>query len=335
MSTAAVRWGRRAGGLAVLGVVVARVGTGPFRTGLRSIDVGAVVAAVLITAVTTVASAWRWRIVARGLGIDLPLGSAVAAYYRSQFLNATLPLGVLGDVDRAVRSGRTTGDVGRGIRAVVWERTAGQVVQASLASIVLVAVDSPLHKGIPLVVIGVVIGIGTALIAASAVLGDHVPRFVARVRADGRAGLLARSAWPRVVLASTLVVVGHVAVFVVAARGIGSFGLATLLPLALIVLLASAIPLNIAGWGPREGVAAWAFAAAGLGSGVGVATATAFGLLALIGVSPGAVVLLWGRRRAALPTPTRCRLPPCRLPLCDSSTPTVSPRPLVGAVRRG
>ncbi|MGJ3561879.1 hypothetical protein ACR6C2_41015 [Streptomyces sp. INA 01156] len=28
-----------------------------------------------------------------------------------------------------------------------------------------------------------------------------------------------------------------------------------------------ALPLNVGGWGPREGVAAWAFGAAGLGAG--------------------------------------------------------------------
>ena len=37
-----------------------------------------------------------------------------------------------------------------------------------------------------------------------------------------------------------------------------------LLPIGALVLLGSAIPLNVAGWGPREGVAAWAFAAFGL-----------------------------------------------------------------------
>ena len=38
-----------------------------------------------------------------------------------------------------------------------------------------------------------------------------------------------------------------------------------LLPLTMIVLLAMGVPTNIAGWGPREGVAAWAFGAASPG----------------------------------------------------------------------
>ena len=59
---------------------------------------------------------------AGGLGVELSLPAAVAAYYRSMFLNVTLPGGVLGDVHRAVSHGRDVSDVGRAVRSVVWER---------------------------------------------------------------------------------------------------------------------------------------------------------------------------------------------------------------------
>ncbi len=68
-----------------------------------------------------------------------------------------------------------------------------------------------------------------------------------------------------------------------------------LLPLAAVVLVASSLPLNVAGWGPREGVAAWAFAAAGLGSGTGLTVSVAYGVLAAVATLPGAFVLLAGR----------------------------------------
>ena len=51
-----------------------------------------------------------------GLGVEVPLRDAVAAYYRSQFLNATLPGGVVGDVHRAVRHGRCRSCADRGVR---------------------------------------------------------------------------------------------------------------------------------------------------------------------------------------------------------------------------
>ena len=116
---------RLAGGAAILAVLVARVGTGPFVDAVRLTNAGALLVAAAVTAVTTVACAWRWRLVARGLGVDVPLPAAVGAYYRSQFLNCTLPGGVLGDVHRAVAHGRDAGDIGRSVRAVGWERSAG------------------------------------------------------------------------------------------------------------------------------------------------------------------------------------------------------------------
>ena len=67
--------------------------------------------------------------------------------------------------------------------------------------------------------------------------------------------------------------------------------LSELLPLALLVLAAAALP-NIGGWGPREGVAAWAFAAAGIGASLGVATGVVYGVMVFVASLPGAVVLL-------------------------------------------
>ncbi|MCD9594725.1 lysylphosphatidylglycerol synthase domain-containing protein, partial [Streptomyces sp. 8ZJF_21] len=128
-----------AAGVAILGVLLWRLGTGAFLDGLRTIDGPTLLAALGLGLLTTVFSAWRWCLVARGLRIRLPLGPAVADYYRALFLNAALPGGVLGDVHRAVRHGRDAGDVGRGVRAVVLERVAGQVVLIGVGVAILLA----------------------------------------------------------------------------------------------------------------------------------------------------------------------------------------------------
>jgi len=100
------------------------------------------------------------------------------------------------------------------------------------------------------------------------------------------------------VLASTLAISGYVLTFVVAARTSGvDASLPRLLPLALVVLVAMSIPANVAGWGPREGMAAWAFAASGLGASAGVSTAVVYGVMSLVATLPGAVVLLGDRRK--------------------------------------
>jgi glycosyltransferase 2 family protein len=92
-------------------------------------------------------------------------------------------------------------------------------------------------------------------------------------------------------------VAGHVATLLVAARAVGvAAPTASLLPLALLVLLAGGLPVNVAGWGPREGAAAWLFGAAGIGTAEGVATAVAFGVMVLVANLPGALVLLAGSR---------------------------------------
>ena len=118
-------------------------------------------------------------------------------------------------------------------------------------------------------------------------------------RADLRHGLLAGQAWPGVLLAAVLAIAGHAATFLLAARTAGSDApIGRLLPLAMLVLLAMAVPANIGGWGPREGAAAWLFAAARLGAGQGVATATVYGVLVLAASLPGALLFVapWLRR---------------------------------------
>ena len=83
----------------------------------------------------------------------------------------------------------------------------------------------------------------------------------------------------------------------VAAQAIGSdTPLVTLVPLIPIVLLAMLLPISIAGWGVREGVAAVLWAAAGLSAVEGAAISAAYGLIILISSLPGAGVLLAGLR---------------------------------------
>jgi uncharacterized membrane protein YbhN (UPF0104 family) len=267
-----------------LAVLVWRVGTGPFLDGLRTVDGGALAAAAGLAVLTTACCAWRWRIVARGLGIDLPLGTAVAAYYRSLFLNVTLPGGVLGDVHRGFRHG--------GLRAVAWERSAGQVVQVVLTVGVLLVAPSPVRGSMPVVALAVLAA------AACVVLVARAPRWRQAVGRELRSGLLSRRTWLAIALASALVVAGHAVTFLIAARTAGATAPPSqMLPLALLVLLAGALP-NVGGWGPREGVTAWAFAAAGLGAARGVATAVVYGVMVFAATLPGAVVLAtsWVRR---------------------------------------
>ncbi|HET6938107.1 MAG TPA: lysylphosphatidylglycerol synthase transmembrane domain-containing protein [Nocardioides sp.] len=289
-----------AGGGAIVAVLVWRLGVGPLVDGLRLTTGWALAAALAITSLTTLCCAWRWRLVAGGLGVGMPLRTAVAAYYRSQFLNATLPGGVVGDVHRAVRHGRDLGHLGRSLRAVAWERASGQAVQVVLTVGVLLLL--PLSSGSLLLLVACPVAVGAAVALVVVALRLNPRRLPARIArgitTDLRDAVLARRAWLGILLASVVAVLGHAAVFLVAVRATGiHVSLGRLLPLALVVLMASAVPANIAGWGPREGAAAWAFGSIGLSAAQGVTVAVVYGVLALVATLPGAVVVLVGRRR--------------------------------------
>jgi uncharacterized membrane protein YbhN (UPF0104 family) len=295
MSRTGWKWARLVGAALTLAVLVWRLGTGPFLDGIRAVDGRALAAAAGIAVLTTVCSAWRWKTVAGGLGVDLPLPAAVAAYYRSQFLNVTLPGGVVGDVHRGISHGRDVRDVGRALRAVVWERAAGQCVQVGLTIVVLLALPSPVRASMPLVALAVVVAAVGIVIVARARPGDGHPAW-ARVRnkvaGDVRDVLLERRAWLGIALASVLVVGGHTITFLIAARTAGiTASPSQMLPIALLVMMAMVLP-SAAGWGPREGVTAWAFGAAGLGAQRGVTAAVVYGIMVFVATLPGAAVLV-------------------------------------------
>ncbi len=311
------RWARPLGGVLLLGALVVVLGTGPFVAALQATDATVLAAGAVIALLTTLCGAWRWRLVARRLGADLTLTAALASCYRAQFLNATLPGGVLGDVGRGVQHGRVGGDVGRGLRGVAWERTAGQVVLVALTAVVLLVArpfDLPdVSTASAAVVVGLALAVAGLVAGLARWRGRRVAGWLRLVAADLRS-LGTGPASVGIVLASLLAVVGHTATFVLAARAVGvRTPVVDLLPLALVVLVMSALPLNLAGWGPREGAAAWVFAAAGLGAASGLATAVAFGAIALVGTLPGAALLLAGRvhrGRSAQPTPATPATPP-------------------------
>ncbi|CRK55060.1 dolichol-P-glucose synthetase homolog [Alloactinosynnema sp. L-07] len=291
-------WLRLGLAVAVLVGLGLRLGTDAFLDGLRAAAGWPVVAALAIGGLTTVASAWRWCLISRRLGLPLNLRTAVADYYRALLLNAVLPAGVLGDVHRAVSHGKQSGDVGRGVRAVVFERTAGQLV---LVAIGLVVVFTQPIRGLDLVpsadvVIACLIALTVAVgVAARA---PRVREVLRATWADLRVGVLDRAALPHLVTLSAAAVAGHVALFIVAARAAGSTApVGTLVPLIILALLVMAVPINVGGFGPREAFLAVAFGAAGLGAAQGLTTAVVYGVLALVASLPGILVVLPVKRR--------------------------------------
>ncbi len=304
-------WLRLGGAIAILAALGWRWGADAFVDGLRAIDGRAVLAALGIGLLTTVASAWRWCLVARGLGLPLTLRAAVPDYYRGLLLNAVLPAGVLGDVHRAVSHGRQSGDLGRGVRAVAFERGAGQAVLIALGVIALITGSVPVEVpdlGLPAAGPALAALVFAALVFAALALAApagsaKVRRAVRTTWADARAGLVNRGVLPKVALLSVTTLAGHVALFVVAARAAGADApITTLLPLIVLALLVMAVPLNVGGFGPREAFLAVAFGTAGLGAAQGLTTGVVYGVLALISSLPGIFTLFrWPSEHRQVP----------------------------------
>ena len=256
-------------------------------------------AALAVTVVQTMLSAWRWRFTASRLGLDLSRRRALADYYLAVFVNQVLPGGVLGDALRAHRHARHSRSAGAAWRAVIIERASGQAVVAAGTLGVLFALPvwrDVLSRAWPGEAgAGVLAGLAAvALVALPVAAARRWPQHwqVHCGRTFDRA-LLARRAWPRQLAASMAIVFSYALVFALAGRGIGvELGFGSLLAVALPILLAMLIPFSVAGWGFREAAAASVWLALGLPAEQGVAVAMTYGAINLVASLPGAVVLV-------------------------------------------
>jgi uncharacterized membrane protein YbhN (UPF0104 family) len=289
-------------GLGILIAVIARVGTGPLLHGVASLDWRTIGAALVLAAVATAAAAWRWRLIANRLGVGLRWSTAIGLYYQSQFLNTVLPGGIIGDAHRAVSHGSRTENVEQTARSVAIERTAGQVVQLTVG-LAVAAVFGAEFVGYMLSAIAIGVAVVGAAVIVTIAVSSRGRRLLRRELAELQAGLGSVRDCLKVTAASVIVIACHIATFSIATAAVGeSVPVGRMLVLAFVVLLGASIPLNFGGWGPREGIAGWAFTLAGFGATAGVAASTLFGALTMISVAPGAVIMIVnavGTRRAA------------------------------------
>jgi uncharacterized membrane protein YbhN (UPF0104 family) len=258
--------------------------------------------ALLVSVAQVVLSAWRWRYTARCLGLGLAMKTAVREYYLATFLNQCLPGGVLGDVNRAWRHGSGSGERRSALHGVMIERLSGQLVMFAVAisAGVWLATSHPdvralagqWHGGLWIAVLV----LGVAALVALATRGGVWQRlrdYLAVLGWDIYRGLLRPRVLPIQLLSSLLVVATYLAVFwLLAFSAYDSLGFGqtvTLLALCSLLLLAMVIPLTVAGWGVREGVAALLWPLAGLPAEQGVALSVGYGLTILLSSLPGSL----------------------------------------------
>lgn len=256
-------------------------------------------------------AAARWQAVARAIGHRLPLASALVGYLESNFFNQALPSTVGGDAVRAWRAARRGMGLGPAVVSVFVDRALGLLVLALLAAFgaaQLYRSSDGRQAGMTLFAI-----IGVVLIGAvtGAVLSTLLPRLkdfpLTRPLywlSDGVARVARSPSLALAALGHSLV--GHLITVLAFDQLAGSLGVPLGLSVALAalpaILLASAVPISISGWGVREGVGVTILTLLGLDSASALALALLLGLSLLsIGLMGGVVWLLTGNDGVAPP----------------------------------
>jgi uncharacterized protein (TIRG00374 family) len=277
---------------------------------LGSAHPGPLLAALAVLTVSFALGALRWRLLARGVGVELGLGGALTYGWIGLFFSNVLPSGFGGDAVRAWLAGRRAGAVSTVAASVLMDRVvaAWALVGVGAFAVVVerhrlpaVAITGCLLAGAVVAVISVLLLArtpGRALVRATrrSPRISHAIASVAAAFADYRTrpGVLARALAVSLISQACVVAAAYLL-----ARAIGltvPIGLlAACIPVA---LLATTVPSTINGLGIREAV----FRVLLVPAGVPASKAVAFSLLTVIAAAlvsaPGAVAWVASRRRA-------------------------------------
>ncbi|MEM0937353.1 MAG: lysylphosphatidylglycerol synthase transmembrane domain-containing protein [Pseudomonadota bacterium] len=269
---------------------------------LRGVEFGWLAAALAVISLQLWLSATRWRLTAAPLGQRFGLGEAVKEYYLSQLVNQTLPGGMLGDAQRAVRARHRAGLL-RATQAVAFERVAGQIALFFIMASAL-AITALVKGGTVWPAWLTMLAALPALVVLALILivrfGGCLPGATGRALEDlrlaVRASLLARGLWHLQIVLSLGTAICNILAFTFCAYATGStlpiWAIFALIPCVLFAML---FPLSVSGWGAREGAAAAILPLVGLAPEAAIAASIAFGLVFVASVLPGIAILMLPR----------------------------------------
>jgi hypothetical protein len=262
---------------------------------LAGIKLGWLALALSLHVVGLAVSAYRWQILARAQGDDLPLGYLLRSYLVGAFFNNFLPTRFGGDVVRIWDGSKPSRSLVRSSAVVVVERATGLVILFLFAlTASLFRLD--MARRIPVIRVSLLAGLA-GLLAAAFFLSAAAGRLLERLSAGRRLGRLFSKVqgFREVVvsyrrkpgsfllaLAWALVLQVNVVVYyflVGRALGIG-VPLLDYFVFIPIVLLVQTVPLTIGGLGLRESAYVTVFRFYGVGPG----TAVSFSLAADVAV---------------------------------------------------
>ena len=278
---------------------------------LASANMVAVAVGIAVCCAAVALGGLRWHILLFSYRAGILLRAAITYTFVGQFINAALPSTIGGDIVRglfAVRSGARSGAV---IVSLALDRALG--VSGAILLTAAMALPGPAHGTLPAGWETVALWVGAALVAgivAALALQPLAWKWQNRAKEHRRWVWLTdrlpelKLHVPGLCLAFAVslgVLTCTGAALAAADWSLGSAGLGPTRSLLLAgpVLLATALPLSVAGWGVREAVLVTLYEHLHLAPELGLATSVLFGLLMMCSALPGA--FLWIRLRASRP----------------------------------
>jgi uncharacterized membrane protein YbhN (UPF0104 family) len=271
--------------------------------------------AVALIDVAFLMGAVRWFRLLRGAGLEVPFGLALRAYFIGMFSNNFLPTGFGGDATRALIVGRSRSRMTAAFTSVLVDRLSSVACLILIGWIALAvdpgAIPGSLTTGFAAVTAfgAIACAIGTLALLGAARRSHRIPARLLRSLSEGRRTLAAYGRQPSLIGWALVLGVAFQLLTVTAswllAQSIGAdLPFALLAVAAPIVLLATVLPISIAGFGVREGSYVVLLGTVGVShtdatlisllTGVSIAAASLLGAVALI--APAG-------RRTAVPAP--------------------------------
>jgi uncharacterized protein (TIRG00374 family) len=252
-----------------------------------------------ILIVQTAVAAIRWHSILRSLRLPMPIWAVVQIFYVMAFLNSFLPAGLGGDTLRVWLLRRNAPDIMTAVNSVLIDR-----LVAVFALLIAAAAVQPLiwlQVGNSFLLVAVVCSALSMVAAIYAVIfivpRIHWPIFgrlmpmLHAVSRDLRLVFLDISALSTTIVsafAANLLLVGAACAL---AYGAGvDVGFLTWLVVMPVVLLVTALPISIGGWGTREIAMVYMLGLFGVPSDLAAAVSIQFGLCSTIASLVGAPV---------------------------------------------
>lgn len=278
---------------------------------LTQIDIIWIVFVILALLAQNILLAQRWRRIAIVSGTTMPFTSALRYALIAMFFNQTLPSTVGGDAARIWLLGSRGAGWKIATYSVLVDRLVGLVALVVLVIICLPWTLSLIRDPVGRIVLVVIGGGGIAGAVVFLAIGFGNWHWLDRWWVTRHFAAAARIAWQlctdahaaMLVMTSSLLI--HLLTVTAAwgtAKSVGAsfdFTLALFL-IPPVILIATVIPVSIAGWGLREGAMIAAFAYAGLVQSDGLTISVLFGAATfVVGAIGGLVWILGGGRLGA------------------------------------